>query len=327
MTAAGNSKRTTPDPSRIQDLFLSRLDELEARVAEELARPAEAASPVQQFALDVGHELWMAVRSFGRAASEPGGLLRRFALLAAAAPNDELGVDGNLAETVREVVKPFARMWLGLAHSQGSPLPAEGGVLVLANRSAWPWPVEALVLWSILAEHSAGRRVHVLWDRRYLEGPFVGDAYSRIGFASADLDSCATLLERGCVVLAFPEGRAALAKTYEQRYRLVRFSDAHLIQAALDTDAAIVPAAVLGPEESYATLGALAGLPLTPQFPLLGLAGMLPLPLRWRFRLGATVEYARLQSGDTGGLADAVRGRIQAMLGGLLSSRVSIVRG
>ncbi len=316
-----------PDPSRIQDLFLSRLDQLEARVAEELKRPVEAASPVQQFALDVGRELWMVARSLAEASSEPGGLLRRFALLAAASPNDELGVDRNLAETVREVVKPLARVWLGLAHAEGSPLPVEGGVLVLANRSAWPWPGEALVLWSILAEHSAGRRVHVLWDGRYVEGPFVGDAYSRIGFAAADLDSCGTLLERGRIVLAFPEGRAALAKTYEQRYRLARFSDAHLIQAALDTGAAIVPAAVVGPEESYAMLGSLAGLPLTPQFPWLGLAGMLPLPLRWRLKLGSAVEYARLNDGDVDGLADAVRARIQAMLGESLASRASILRG
>jgi len=93
-----------PDPSRIQDLFLSRLDQLEARVAEELKRPVEAASPVQQFALNVGRELWMVARSLAEASSEPGGLLRRFALLAAASPNDELGVDRNLAETVREVV-------------------------------------------------------------------------------------------------------------------------------------------------------------------------------------------------------------------------------
>jgi len=61
------------------------------------------------------------------------------------------------------------------------------------------------------------------------------------------------------------------------------------------------------------------------------------LPLHWRVRVGAPVEYpeAGLDSGlpgsvgavSTEGLQDAVRARMQAMLGELLSCRHSIVYG
>ena len=60
--------------------------------------------------------------------------------------------------------------------------------------------------------------------------------------------------------------------------------------------------------------------------------GLLPLPLRWKLRIGPPVEYARSFEDEPGrfevdGLADAVRGRMQAMLGEMLAERRSILRG
>ncbi len=317
--------RQRPDPSRIQDLFLARLAQLEERVAEELARPAEASSPLQEFLLDASREAWTAVRAVGSVVSEPRGFLRRLALAVSARPSDELGVDAEAADSVRELLRPLMRMWLGFAHAEGAPLAADGGVLVLVNRGAWPLPAEPLAVWTVLSEHAAGRPIHALWDERYLELPLLGDWLSRIGFASPSEDNCRALLERGRIVIGFPEGRAALSKTYDRRYRLARFSDTGMIAAAIDAGAAIVPAALIGNEESFPVLGNAAGFPVTAQFPALGAAGLLPLPLAWRLKLGTAVEYPH--DGDPAALADAVQARVQAMLAEMLAARTSIVRG
>jgi len=318
------------DHGRIHDIFLARLTDLEHRVERELERPAPASGASQELALDAARELWRLGAGLVALATDAARRRAALAGLAASGPVDELGLDHALAETVREIVRPLARRWLGVRESRGAGLPERGGTLVLMNRSAWPLPVEALVLWSFLCDGRAGERAMVaLWDDELPELPFVQDFLRRIGILSATTDNCRLLLERGAVVLSFPEGRAAGAKTYDRRYRLARFDQKALIAAAVEAGARIVPGAVVGSEESFPVLGYAAGLPITPTFPLLGLAGLLPLPLAWSFRLGAPVEYAMIdgERADVDGIADAVRARIQALLGELLSQRESIVMG
>jgi len=335
---SGSSSRVVslPDPSRIQDLFLTRLEDLEKRVTSELTRPVQASGPLQEFALDVVRESWrLGTRAAGRVL-RPRKLVTSVALALGASPTDDLGVDRRLAAATREVLRPLARVWLRTEAETTEALPAHGGVLVTLNRSAWPLPAEALVLWSVLAGQAGGRRdVYVLWDPEMLATPYLGDTLQRIGVVAATPENARLLLERGALVIGFPEGMAAREKTYERRYRLERFEDRYLVAAAHAAGARIVPGAVVGSEESYPVLGHLGNLPITPVFPLTGLFGLLPLPLRWRIRLAAPVEYARDRhdghergaGSEPHGLDDAVRARMQAMLGELIAERESILYG
>jgi 1-acyl-sn-glycerol-3-phosphate acyltransferase len=320
----------TPGPAHPLDIFLKRLEDLEGRVARELERPAQARGPLEEFVLDLGRELWMAGSGLARGLREPQNFIAARASRFAAAPTDDLGMDEHLSSALADILRPVARAWLGLDESRSARFPEHGGVLVLLNRSAWPLPVEALVLWAHMAGGRCGqRRVHALWDAGVFELPVVGDFLHRAGLVAATPENAAELLSRGAVVLGFPEGRAALAKTYQRRYRLERFDDAALIGAAIEAGASIVPGAVVGSEESYPVLGHAAGFPLTPVFPLLGIFGLLPLPLKWRLRLGATVEYVDVEEGNANvdGLSDALRVRMQALLGELLGERRSLVTG
>lgn len=326
------------DPARIQDLFLSRLEELERRVGDELARPLAASGPVQELAIDVAREVWRIGLRGAATILRRGALTRSLALALASAETNDLGVDERLGEGVRELLRPFARYWLGMDVTTARALPHDGAVLVTLNRSAWPLPTDAIVLWSVLAARAGARRdVYVLWENQQLELPFLGDALQRMGIVAASADNARILLERGAMVIAFPEGAAARGKTYERRYRLERFDDRFVVGAAMAAGARIIPGAVVGNEESYPLLGTLRGLPITPTFPLLGLAGVWPLPVTWRIRLGSPVEYAeiadrigardRLDTTDSDGVEDVVRARMQAMLGEMLAERRSIFLG
>ncbi len=311
------------DPARIQDLFLARLEELERRVASELVRPIPARGPLAALAADLGKE---GLRLASHAATRllrPDELVSAIGLAMAARPCDVFGIDRSAVTAVRELLPPLARLWLGIDRAPLPALPA-GGVLLTFNRSAWPLPVEAVALWLAIASHLGdGRLVCALWEPWTLELPVLGTALGRIGIFAASRENARVLLERGAVVVAFPEGRAAREKTYERRYRLSRFEDEFLIGAAIDAGAAVVPGAVVGNEESFPVVGGAAGWPITPTFPLAGPLGLLPLPLRWRVKVGPPVEYPT--DGDsrdhTTGVADAVRARTQAMLGELLAGR------
>jgi 1-acyl-sn-glycerol-3-phosphate acyltransferase len=319
-------------------LFLSRLEELERRVGDELARPIAAKGPIQELAVDVAREVWRVGLRGAATLLRRGAVTRSLALALASARTNDLGVDEQLGEGVRELIRPFARYWLGMDVTTARALPHEGAVLVTLNRSAWPLPVDALILWSVLSARAGARRdVYVLWESDQLELPFLGDALQRIGVVAASADNARILLERGAMVISFPEGAAARGKTYERRYRLERFDDRFLVNAAMAAGARIVPGALVGNEESYPMLGTVRGIPITPIFPLLGVAGMWPLPLTWRIRLGSPIEYAeiadrmaergRLDPAESDGVEDVVRARMQAMLGEMLAERRSILLG
>jgi 1-acyl-sn-glycerol-3-phosphate acyltransferase len=311
-----------PISRKVVDLFTARLADLERRVERELQRPAPAGA-AGELAFDLLREWFRLGSRIGAQIGEPAGLRRLVASWTAAAPVDDLGFDVALGETVREIVRPVARRWLDLREDGSAPFPSSGGVLVLLNRSGWPLPVEALLVQTLLADGRLGdRRIAALWEREAPELPYWSDALRRLGIVEASSANAAALLERGCVVIAFPEGRAARTKTYDRRYRLARFEDAGLVAAAVDAGARIVPAAIVGNEESWPLLGAVAGIPVTAQFPALGLLGLLPLPLSWRVRLGSAIQAPA----DLGpeALVDAARARMQALLGDLLARRRSL---
>lgn len=316
----------------IHDLFIARLEEIERRVSRELARPAEASGPVQELLLDVAREVWAHARAAAVSASRPGGLSAFVTELVAGGPTDELGVDERLRDRVHDALRPLSRLWLGLdAGADHGTDDLAGPALLLFNRGADPLPIEPLVLWSFLRERAvgSGRRVYVLWSPGTFTQPFLGEWLNRLGIFAATRANCRALLERGATVIAFPEGEQAMAKTYERRYRLERFDEGSLVETAMTCGARIVPGAVLGNEESFPLLGRLAGWPVTPFFPTFGLLGLLPLPLQWRVRLGASIQYGddARDGSRAGAVIDAARSRMQELLVELLSARRTIFTG
>lgn len=129
--------------------------------------------------------------------------------------------------------------------------------------------------------------------------PFIGTIGHRIGSVVGTPKNCVDLLHREEAVVVFPEGVRGLNKLYTQRYRLQRFG-LGFMRLALETDCPIVPAVVIGSEEqapAVANLTPLARLlrapafPITLTFPALGLLGALPLPVKYRVRIGAPMHF------------------------------------
>jgi 1-acyl-sn-glycerol-3-phosphate acyltransferase len=123
----------------------------------------------------------------------------------------------------------------------------------------------------------------------------------RIGGVAASPYNAIRLLEQGHLVTVFPEGSKGAGKPFSERYRLQRFGRGGFIELALRTGAPIVPVAVVGSEEIYPKLGEsrllarLTGapyVPLTPTFPWLGVAGLVPLPSKWRIEFCEPIDLS-----------------------------------
>lgn len=220
----------------------------------------------------------------------------------------------------------FEQYWrtdvTGLEH-----LPS-GAALVVANHSG-AVPADAFMMATAL-ELGAGRSLRVLYDKFVDALPLVGDVYRRLGGVSASLPNAERLLRRGELVGLFPEGIAGVEKRCTERYRLRPFKTG-TARLSLRTGAPVVPVAIVGAEEAYPVVarlyraGRLVGIPwipITPTFPLCGVAGALPLPTKWSMHFGPPIlppppddrsEDARV-SELTGRIRDAIAASLRTLL-------------
>ena len=104
--------------------------------------------------------------------------------------------------------------------------------------------------------------------------------------------------------MVFPEGERGFVKTWRQRYQLQRFG-LGFMRLALETATPIVPVGIVGSEEQSPGIANLRWLgkpfgspafPITATFPFLGLAGFLPLPVKFHLHFGEPLYF----EGDPG---------------------------
>jgi len=121
----------------------------------------------------------------------------------------------------------------------------------------------------------------------------------RSGSVVGTPENCTQLLENEEAVMVFPEGQRGFVKPYHKRYQLQRFG-LGFMRLAIGTDTPIVPVGIVGAEEQSPGLadakwlGKLVGspaFPITPTFPWLGLAGFVPLPVKFRIRFGEPLRF------------------------------------
>jgi len=220
-------------------------------------------------------------------------------------------------------------------------VPASGPCILVGNHSGG-LPLDAtMVAYGLSSELGPGRVVRPLYDK-FVEGmgPVKG-LYRKLGGVPAKYAVADELLERGEVPVIFPEGVGGVAKLYDERYRVGTFSSS-AARLSCRHRVPIIPFAVIGAEETYpmigrsAQLGKLLGapyVPITPFFPMLGLAGMIPLPTKWSIAFGKRIYLYRESRfrgescTDFDGMSDRLRRTVQILVGRHLDRRSSIFLG
>jgi 1-acyl-sn-glycerol-3-phosphate acyltransferase len=223
-------------------------------------------------------------------------------------------------------------------------VPGTGPVVLATNRGGALVPYEALMIRLALArEHPARRPARPLLDDWLAQLPMLGTGLIGWGAMRDGAGNVRRALGRGEAVVAYPEGRQAVAKPFRARYRLAKFGRAGFARLAIETGASIVPVAVVGAEEIHPVLarvdavGRLIGLPtlpITPTFPWLGVAGLVPLPTKWMLLAGEPVAVATRHRPSeakdptvVARLGEQVRERLQALVLEGLRRRESVFRG
>lgn len=253
---------------------------------------------------------------------------------------DDFGFDREFTDQVwLPLLRPLYKRWFRVEVRGIENIPDEGAALVVANHSG-TLPIDGLMTQvAIHDEHPKHRHVRMLGADLVFESPLVGELSRKSGTTLASNADIERLFAAGELAAVYPEGFKGVGKSFSERYKLQRFGRGGFVSAALRAEVPIIPCAIVGAEEIFPMIGNIKGLartlgfpyfPVTPFFPLLGLAGLIPLPSKWIIEFGAPVDtdsYGAAAADDpmlVFDLTDQVRETIQQSLYSLLLQRRSV---
>lgn len=175
----------------------------------------------------------------------------------------------------------------------------DGKLLLISNHSG-QLPLDGMMLaTSLLLDREPPRLLRSMIEKWVPQLPFVSYLFARWGQVVGLPQNCRALLDQGEAILVFPEGVRGINKTYDQAYQLQEFG-LGFMRLALETQAPIVPVAVIGAEEqapalynlkSVARLIGAPAFPVTPTFPLVPVVGALPYPVKYRLYFGPPMHF------------------------------------
>lgn len=256
---------------------------------------------------------------------------------------DDFGFDADLTENVVvPALRPLYEKWFRTDVIGADNLPDSGAALLVANHAGGLWALDsAMLALCVHAEHPASRFLRLLGADLIFSTPAVGSLARKTGSTLACNPDVARLLDGGELVGVFPEGYKGIGKPYRERYKLQRFGRGGFVAAALKARVPIIPVSIVGSEEIHPVLGNAKTLarilnlpyfPLTPTFPWLGPAGLIPLPSKWCIEFGEPISTEDYGPDDVEDpvlvfdLTDRVRETIQTTLYRLLTQRRSVWR-
>lgn len=160
-------------------------------------------------------------------------------------------------------------------------LPQEGPFIVIANHSGF-MGFDAVMLGHQLYQH-LGRVPRIIAHKLWFLVPEISVHAHKLGLVPATFENGLTILKKNQPLILFPEGEEGNFKPTRYRYRLQRFRRG-FVRLALSTGAPVVPAIVVGAEETHITLsqvrwakeilGIIVPVPLN----------VIPLPAKWHIR-------------------------------------------
>jgi 1-acyl-sn-glycerol-3-phosphate acyltransferase len=247
---------------------------------------------------------------------------------------DPFGADPGALQTLLLPVALVYRHWLRV-ETHGIERVPEGRVLLVGNHAGNTFAWDGAMLgMAMLLEAEPPRLVRGMAEYYLPQIPFFNVLLHRAGSVVGTPENCVQLLERDEAVMVFPEGARGFVKPFSKRYQLQRFGLGFL-RLALETETPIVPVGIVGSEEQSPALadvkwlGRLVGspaFPITPLFPWLGLAGFLPLPVKFRLRFGNPLRFEGDPNEDDAHIekhVEVVKDRIRELVAESLEQRQS----
>ncbi len=229
---------------------------------------------------------------------------------------DQFGFERESAMIAYLVSRLFYLNYFRVESDGHANVPAKGRTIIAANHSG-SLPVDGVMIGCDLIEKlDHPRPMRAMVDNFVPSLPFIWQGMSRAGQVVGTRRNFEALLKSEELVTVFPEGTKGIGKLYKERYRLKQFN-VGFVELALETGTPIIPASVVGAEEQAPILTRIENrwikslgipyLPVTPTFPLLGVLGLLPLPVKYHIRYGEKLDFSREYGPDAAKRPEVVK--------------------
>ncbi len=218
--------------------------------------------------------------------------------------------------------------------SYGAEVIPSTGSAILASNHSGNIPIDGMMIWNdVIRNTDPPRVVRAIADNFVPTLPFVGTLFTRSGAVGGSRGNVRALLQKGELLLIFPEGTPGIIKPWSKRYQLQNFRVGHA-ELAIRFGCPVVPIGVVGAEEQMPQLttsrrlGEALGvgelpIPMTP----------VPLPVRYHIHYGEPIplheEFSPEQADDPAvvqGAAARVRDAVQDLVDKGLSMRKGVFR-
>ena len=161
--------------------------------------------------------------------------------------------------------------------SRGAEHIPESGAAILASNHSGTIPIDGTMLYcDVVSQTNPPRLPRPVADVFVPKLPFVSTFFARVGVVAGSRRNVEALLERGELLMVFPEGVPGIGKRFRERYQLQHWRGGHA-ELAIRYQAPIIPVAIIGAEEQMPQIARINGIrvfgapylpiPLTP-FPL-----------------------------------------------------------
>jgi len=218
-------------------------------------------------------------------------------------PSDDWGLDPRYIRAWSGWFWFLRNIYWRIDHEGLDHIPAAGRALFVSNHRGF-MPLDAVMHLSLILKHR-GRIPRFLIIHSLLRAPFLSNFLTKLGGVIASQENAARLFAAENLVGIFPEGIRGAFSPYRDSYRLRDFSKSGFARIAIENQAPVVPAAVVGHAEIFPILGRIDSsymkrewgwpfLPIAPMFPL----APIPLPSKWHVRVLPPVPLQGLRPAD-----------------------------
>lgn len=202
----------------------------------------------------------------------------------------------------------------------------KGAVIIAPNHSGFAG-FDAMILAHQIRKELR-REPRILTHHLWFKMKATAVAAQKLGFIEASFENGLKFLQKRQMIVVFPEGEDGNFKPSTRAYDLQEFKRG-FVRLALKTQTPIVPALIIGAEETHINLRQLAFRRLVRGLKLPLPFNLLPLPVKWKivFLPPVILPYSPESAEDkevTHELAEEIRERMQIALNRELKNRKSI---
>jgi 1-acyl-sn-glycerol-3-phosphate acyltransferase len=216
---------------------------------------------------------------------------------------DEWGLDPDYIRAWGAWFWFLRNIYWRIDHEGLDNIPAAGRALFVSNHRGF-MPLDAVMHLSLIFTH-CHRIPRFLIIHSLLRFPFLCNFLTKLGGVIASQENAAKLFANENLVGLFPEGIRGSFIPYKDTYQLRKFSKSAFARMAIEHQAPVVPAAVVGHAEIFPIVGRLDStyitrewgwpcFPIAPPFPL----APIPLPSKWHVRVLKPVPLQGLKPCD-----------------------------